>query len=629
MILKKFLYTIYTLNFIYRRIIFLFLDNIIFQLTLILSTITLSIKSNSLYLSIINYFNNYSFFSLLIALIGTLVFIYTGQYKSLTKYIGSKSIYYINLRVFFIILSAFIVSKFINIVTPDILPLLTCWLLTFLFISGLRIISRDILINLSLNNKQKTKLVIYGAGAAGAQLSASLLLSGNYDIIAFIDDNYKLWKRSINGIKIEPPTFLTEYRNLIDKVLLAIPSLLNNQKIKIIQKVKKESINILQIPSLEDLTTGRAKIDDLKEVDIDDLLRRDKVLIQKASYGKSIFGKNVCITGAGGSIGKELCNQISILNPSKIILIDNHEPSLYYVEKLLMEKGFETIFPILSDLKSVDEIGKIIVSYNINIIFHAAAYKHVPLVEINPISAISNNIFITKYLCEASFLNNVEKFILISSDKAVRPKNIMGVTKRISELITQAYDEKAKKSNIKNNLTFSMVRFGNVLNSSGSVIPLFKDQIKKGGPITVTHEKIVRYFMTIPEAVQLVIQAVEMSIGGEVFLLDMGEPVKIIDLAFDMVRLSGLTIKDSNNKEGDIEIKISGLRKGEKLYEELLINSDSEKTKHPLIFKANEEYIKYKKLTKKLNLLQTYLSDSNEEMVFNCLKDLVPEWEKG
>ena len=460
-------------------------------------------------------------------------------------------------------------------------------------------------------------------------MSASLLLSDSYDIIAFIDDNSKLWKRSINGIKIESPKFLTDYRYLIDKVLLAIPSLLNNQKIKIIQKVKKESINILQIPSLEDLTTGRAKIDDLKEVNIDDLLRRDKVLIQKDTYGNSISGKNVCVTGAGGSIGKELCNQISFLNPSKIILIDNHEPSLYSVEKLLNENGCKNIFPILSDLKNLDKIGEIIVNYNINIIFHAAAYKHVPLVEINPISAISNNIFITKFLCEACYLNNVEKFILISSDKAVRPKNIMGVTKRVSELITQAYNEKAKKSKIKKNLNFSMVRFGNVLNSSGSVIPLFKDQIKKGGPITVTHKKIVRYFMTIPEAVQLVIQALEMSIGGEVFLLDMGEPVKIIDLAFDMVRLSGLTIKDSDNKEGDIEIKISGLRKGEKLYEELLISSDSEKTKHPLIFKANEEYIKYEELIKKLDLLQNYLNSSNEEMVYVCLKDLVPEWEKS
>ena len=381
---------------------------------------------------------------------------------------------------------------------------------------------------------------------------------------------------------------------------------------------------------MDDIISGKASVDKLLPIEIEDLLYRKK--ISSPVINSDLFRDSVvCITGAGGSIGSELSIQILKLEPKKLILFEQNELALYtiYNELLLLKNEKTLIKPLLGNTCDFELVRKVFKDENVSFVYHAAAYKHVPLVESNPIAGIENNVFSTLSICEAAYVEGVKNLILISTDKAVRPLNVMGASKRVAELIVQFYSKKIRLSEKKKSLSFSMVRFGNVLNSSGSVVPLFKKQISSGGPITITHTDVIRYFMTISEAVGLVINASSFASGGEVFLLDMGKPVKIKDLALKMINLSGLSLKDESNPNGDIEIIYSGLRPGEKLFEELLIDGKSSKTKHPQIYFALENNLLFEDLMDILNSLKIAVSEQNKELVLSLLKKLVPEWKSN
>ena len=518
----------------------------------------------------------------------------TGQYDSLTRYVGSSSFYKLAIKNLLLVTLLIILGNLFNLYYLST----RAWIIVYLSFTGFtglsRFILRDILLAKSiLGSKKKTKVAIYGAGSAGAQLLPSLRISGNYNVVCFLDDDPQLWKRSLNGIKICSPEILDDHQIILDKVLLAIPSLSNNRRRQIIKNLQENDMSVLQIPSIEEITNGKASIDNLRPITIEDLLGRDSVKPDPSLLGPDIKGEVICVTGAGGSIGSELCRQIIKLKPKKLILLESSEPNLYLIEQNLKKKssGEIQIKSILGSAKDINLMRNLFTLEKVSIVFHAAAYKHVPLVECNPLQGILNNAFSTKVVCEAGKFANLKKVILVSTDKAVRPTNILGASKRLAELIVQAFAEEESKKSPSNNIKtiFTMVRFGNVLGSSGSVVPLFEEQIKNGGPVTLTHPDIIRYFMTIPEAAQLVIQAMVLAEGGEVFLLDMGEPIKIFDLACQMVKLSGLNIKNESKRENDIEIITTGLRPGEKLFEELLIDSKAIHTKHDLIFKANEK----------------------------------------
>ena len=558
--------------------------------------------------------------------LGIPLYIFTGQYKSLTRYVGSRSLYYLISRNSILILIIIIVGKFLKLSLPSGGNLIIFLILVSFISGGIRFLLRDILLYFSdFNKKNLKKVAIYGAGASGAQLEATLRLSYEYSIEFFIDDNKELWRRSLNDIPIRSVDFLKNNINKIDQVLIAIPSLNKRNYKKILDKLSEYNISVLTIPSLSEIASGKSKINSLKPILIEDILGRDEIPPDPILLSKSINNKSILITGAGGSIGSELARKILEINPSKLVLLEINEPSLYQVQRELKNNFPEKdIFSILGSASSKKLLENAIRDYRIDLIFHAAAYKHVPLVEENPIIGLENNIFSTLNICAVTQRLKVEKVVLISSDKAVRPTNLMGVSKRISELIFQAYS-----NNKKYNTCFSMVRFGNVLGSSGSVVPLFREQIQKGGPITITDKDMVRYFMTIEEASYLVIQASALAKGGEILLLDMGEPIFIKILAEKMINLAGLRVKNKTNPKGDIEIKYTGKRAGEKLYEELLISAESEKTLHPLIYKARENYINSEILLEELQNLKKYLRNFDYESTFKVLKNLVPEWKKN
>ena len=563
--------------------------------------------------------------------IGLPFYLLTGQYESLTRYIGSSSLYKLAIRNLLLVLILLILGYILNLFTLSIKG----WILVYLSITGSTglglFILRDLLLSYDFtSSRTKSIVAIYGAGSAGAQLLSSLRLSGNYKVLFFLDDQPLLWKRSLNGEKIHTPEILSKYRDKIDYVLLAIPSLKPSRRREIIQKLRKFNIPVLQIPSIVELTTGRANINNLRPISIEDLLGRDSVLPEPKLLKECVEGLSICVTGAGGSIGRELCRQIVKFKPNKLVLLEISEPCLYSIEQELLNLDNEKveIIPILGSAANLNLMKRLFVNEKINIAFHAAAYKHVPLVESNPIEGIFNNVISTKVVCQAAKFAFLKKVILISTDKAVRPTNIMGVSKRLAELVVQSFAQEELLTNPSSNLRtiFAMVRFGNVLGSSGSVVPLFQKQIKQGGPITITHPDIIRYFMTINEAAQLVMQSSALAQGGEVFLLDMGEPVKIYDLACEMVKLSGLRVRGKDGDSNDIQIVTTGLRPGEKLYEELLIDSKAEKTKHNLIFKACEKNIDSKILWPYLEELENRLKEQDLKKVFLILQKLVPEW---
>ena len=557
------------------------------------------------------------------------VYILTGQYIGLTKYQEGRYFFQIFYRNTLIVL---FLSLF-GIMTSFPYPPRACWILIILISSSLMYLSKLILgeILISKNINFRKRVVIYGAGGAGAQLAASLKISGKYKIICFVDDASNLWKRKIYDIPIKNPSILSTITNEIDEIMFAIPSISKKQKTQLLKNLRTLKVPVFQIPSIDDITSGKAKIDSLRPLEIDNLLGREKTYAREDLLKAAITNNSICVTGGGGSIGSELCRQIISLNPSKLILIDLCEENLFFIERELIEKNKKNIpiIPYLGNTCDKKLMTKIFMNEKIDVVFHAAAYKHVPIVENNPLSGIYNNVFSTKVICEVAKISNVSKLILISTDKAVRPKNVMGASKRLAELVVQAYAYEFKNQNKSNKQFFSMVRFGNVLNSSGSVVPIFKDQIAKGGPITITHPDIIRYFMTIEEASNLVIQSSYLSKGGEVFLLDMGEPVKINELAEQMIIQSGLTKKDKFNEEGDIEIVFTGLRPGEKLYEELLIDAKSEKTIHPLIFRAFEKSISPQSLFSKLDELKMNIENCKVEESLKNLKEIIPDWENS
>lgn len=500
------------------------------------------------------------------------------------------------------------------------------WGATFLLVGGSRYLIRLIYTSYYLQT-EKTHVVIYGAGDAGMQLANALTRHHEYRIVAYIDDNPTINKAIIQGLQVYKPIDLSK---LIDKfsvgqVFLALPSISKARKKEILQNLEPLPVHVLTIPSMSELISGERNIADLREIEVDELLGRDPVDPDYELLTSCIKDQAVMVTGAGGSIGSELCRQILRIKPKKLILYEASEFALYNIEgellnlitaeKLVIESN--AIIPVLGSVQNQVRLEEIMQRYRVNTLYHAAAYKHVPLVEANPLEGIRNNTFGTLYTALAARNAQVRHFVLISTDKAVRPTNVMGASKRMAELVLQALAEQPSRT------IFSMVRFGNVLGSSGSVVPLFRKQIKEGGPLTVTHPDIIRYFMTIPEAAQLVIQAGALAKGGEVFLLDMGEPVKIIDLARRMIHLSGYTVKDEQNPTGNIEIKFTGLRPGEKLYEELLIDSQADKTPHPKIFKAHEALLSWSNLELKLKELDTNCSKRDLYALQKLIEELV------
>ncbi|MDE9493202.1 polysaccharide biosynthesis protein [Xenorhabdus bovienii] len=535
-----------------------------------------------------------------------LIFIKLGLYRIVLRYVNSKIITGVLVSVIFSSITFVLLAYFFSTFLPRTVPVIY-FSFTLLFVCGSRFIFR-----LFLNHSVKTKspVVIYGAGESGRQLISALTQANRFFPVAFIDDAPHLNNSVIHGITVYSPDKLEHLieRYNVKKILLAMPRLSVEQRRKIISHLECLSCEVLSIPKMSDLVEGRAKIDSLKKISIEELLGRDPVSPEHSLLKANIKDKVVMVTGAGGSIGSELCRQIIRTKPRKLVLFESSEYSLYAINKEIIsicknEKINSEIIPLLGSVQKKDRLQQTMQNFKVNTVYHAAAYKHVPLVEHNVIEGVKNNVFGTLYCAQAAIDSNVSKFVLISTDKAVRPTNTMGATKRLAELILQALSQRQDKTN------FSMVRFGNVLGSSGSVVPLFQEQINNGGPITLTHKDIIRYFMTIPEAAQLVIQAGAMGKGGDVFVLDMGKPVKIFDLAQRMIRLNGLTVKDEKNPKGNINIEITGLRPGEKLYEELLIGNDVKETIHPRIMTANEIMLEWPTLSSLLIELDSACND--------------------
>ena len=558
-------------------------------------------------------------------IIGIPVFYSFKLYKSVIRFIGAKSLISIFQAVTLYSVIWGLLGYMMGIDGIPRSVILINWMLTIFVIGGSRISARWIFTRLDPENLiLKKNVIIYGAGSAGRQLSQALLLSGEYKHIAYIDDNLLIDKTYINNI----PVFsfskiqLLINNNDVDEVFLALPSISRRQKKEIIKKLNKFPLLVRSLPSVSALAQGKVKIDDLLEIEDSDLLGRVPVLANELLLKINIFDKVVLVTGAGGSIGSELCRQIFILKPKTLILFELSESSLYQIEQELLQSTDKNVkvLAILGSIRDKARLKNIFNRFQVQTIYHAAAYKHVPLVEFNQSEGVLNNTIGTMVIAEAAISANIENFVLISTDKAVRPTNTMGATKRIAELILQAL---AKQSH---NTCFSMVRFGNVLGSSGSVIPTFRKQIKNGGPVTVTDKNIVRYFMSIPEAVELVIQSGAMSKGGEVFVLDMGSPVRIYDLAVKMIKMSGLKVCDEQNPEGDIEIAYTGLRPGEKLYEELLVGDNVSSTQNSLIMSAKEKMIDWDVLKPILNRLQESALSSDQSNIRSLLIEIVPEF---
>jgi FlaA1/EpsC-like NDP-sugar epimerase len=547
-------------------------------------------------------FSNLQFWFLLSILIpiSLTINVNLGLYRAVIRYISSKAATSIALAVLLSTCSLILLSFYLHAGLPRTVPVVFAAFLMIL-VGGSRFFVRTVLAN--TRSKTKERVIIYGAGSSGRQLAQSLIQGSEYCPIAFIDDDKKIQKNTIQGITV---FCRSEIKNIVDKhsvkrILLAMPSENKKRIAKVLSRLENLPVEILSIPGSADLVSGKATIDELQQVSINDLLGRDSVRPNKELLQANINSKVVMITGAGGSIGSELCRQILAQRPEKIVLIELSEFALYSIngelQSLANKLDYDlTIVPLLGSVQHKTRLLTIMRTFNVQTIYHAAAYKHVPVVEHNVIEGVRNNIFGTLFVAEAAIEAQVETFVLISTDKAVRPTNVMGTTKRMAELVLQALAEKTKKT--KGKTRFCMVRFGNVLGSSGSVVPLFRKQIKAGGPVTVTHPEIIRYFMTIPEASQLVIQAGAMGKGGDVFVLDMGDPVNISDLAAKMIRLSGLTVIDKHNAEGDIAIEYTGLRPGEKLFEELLIGDDVTQTEHRRIMSAHEAWLPWAELEK-------------------------------
>ncbi len=559
------------------------------------------------------------------------IFIKFGLYRAIVRYIGFKALGTIIKAVSFY---AVIWSALVFISAAEGIPrsvTLINWLVAILLIGGSRMIVRWWFAGIEIvsprQKKSKKHVVIYGAGTAGIQLASVLDYSKEYAPVAFLDDNPELHKHTINSLRVYS---IQELDKLIiqldiDEIFLALPSASHTIRKRIIQLLEKYPVHIRTLPSMTEVADGKIKLEDIKEIDLEDLLGRDSVTPDKDLFDACIKHKSVMVTGAGGSIGSELCRQILSREPHQLILFEQSELHLYQIEKefnqVIISNELKTkLVPVLGNVTDEKRVSEVLSFYSINTIYHAAAYKHVPLVEHNINEGVRVNTIGTYTVATSAMKNNVDTFILISTDKAVRPTNVMGASKRFAELVLQGLASQITKTK------FSMVRFGNVLGSSGSVVPLFREQIKQGGPVTVTHQDIIRYFMTIPEAAQLVIQAGAMGTkgsGGDVFVLDMGEPVKISELATKMIHLMGFILKDEKTPDGDIEIEYSGLRPGEKLYEELLIGDNATGTIHPRIMRAEEEAYSWDEIKTYLHRLEQAISRLDCEEVRQLLIEVV------
>jgi FlaA1/EpsC-like NDP-sugar epimerase len=485
--------------------------------------------------------------------------------------------------------------------------------------------SRYNMMDKSLNKKN---VLIYGAGEAGRQLVVALENSPEFRVVGYLDDDTDLHRQYLLGKKIyslDNLEILLKSKN-IDLVFLALPLISRIKRNKIINDLNKFKIKVKTLPSIQEIVDGKISISDIKDLSIEDLLGREQVQPNLELLSKNIISKVVLVTGAGGSIGSELCNQIIRLKPKKLLLIELNEFALYKLnEDLKKLKKDCDIIPLLTNIQNSSRSDEIFKTFKVDTVYHAAAYKHVSLVEENICESVKNNVLGTFQIAKIALKNKVSNFVLVSSDKAVRPTNIMGATKRLSEICVQALYHHHNNNNTK----FAIVRFGNVLQSSGSVIPKLKKQIKEGGPVTLTHPEVTRYFMTVIEASQLVIQAGAMSNGCEVFVLDMGESVKIKDLIYKMIKLSGLTVKESKKSDGDIEVKLIGLRPGEKLYEEMLLGDNPQKTFHERIQKAQDPFIPLNELNMKLDKLSFLIEDNKEEEVKDMLNSLIPSYKSN
>ena len=555
------------------------------------------------------------------------IFIRFGLYRAVIRYIGFKALWAI---INAVSLYALIWGIIGFMAALDGIPrsvIIINWILSLMAIGGLRIIARLIIsgdvhiLSKKINSKQK-QVLVYGAGDAGVQLVSGLEYSSEYSPVGFIDDATDLQSNQIRGLNIYSADDISTLINRfnLDEILIAIPSLSRSDRNAMLEKLEPYPVEVRLLPGVSELADGKVNIDDLREVDIKDLLGRNIVEPNKDLLGKNITNRVVVVTGAGGSIGSELCRQIVLLKPKALILYEMSELALYNIEKELSSIGINAIdiYPMLGSVNNKSRLSNVFKRFDVDTVYHAAAYKHVPMVEFNTTEGVNNNVFGTLNCAQAAIDEGVETFVLISTDKAVRPTNTMGATKRSAELILQALSAE------QNSTKFTMVRFGNVLESSGSVIPLFKQQIKSGGPVTVTDKDIIRYFMTIPEAVELVIQAGAMGTGGDVFVLDMGKPVRIDDLAKKMIRLSGLEVKDESNPDGDIEINYTGLRPGEKLFEELLIGDNVDDTNHALIVRAEEDMLTWEELEPIFDELSKAVKDCDQELLRSLLKKIVP-----
>jgi FlaA1/EpsC-like NDP-sugar epimerase len=568
------------------------------------------------------------FLSLIISLT---IFINLGLYRSILRYSGwFATIHIIKAFSFYTIIYALVVlilridglPRSIGIIQP---------ILFFVLVGISRLFAVYTLKNITKQNfkfRETGIALIYGAGVAGRQLASGLRQGTEITPFAFIDDDRKLWNHTVNGLPVFSPHAIN---NILDSghgitdIFVAIPSSGPKRQMEILNFISQHPVRVRILPGLNDLAYGELTLQNLREVQIEDVLYRDLVLPDDKLLNQNIAGKVVMVTGAGGSIGAELCRQILLCNPKSLILYELSEFALYNIEREISKnRNSNSVVPVLGSVLDDVKLSRIMSSYGVQTVYHAAAYKHVPLIEANPSAGVLNNIFGTLYAVDAALKSSVETFVLISTDKAVRPTSIMGCTKRFAELILQAkvFSQNTEATTTK----LTMVRFGNVLGSSGSVVPLFREQIKNGGPITVTHPEVTRYFMTIPEAAQLVIQAGAMGKGGDVMVLDMGEPVKIYDLAIRMINLSGCTYKSESNPEGDIEINFTGLRPGEKLYEELLIGNNTSETNHPKILRAEEKHLSWNELDMLLSELKHAVREDDTNLLISIINKAIPEY---
>ena len=561
--------------------------------------------------------------------ISTPIYVRMGLYRAVIRFLGHKAVFAVAFAVFLsgVLLGAAGYWLRIPALSWSVVAIYSC--LALLYVAGSRFVVRYYLLT-HYHQPTVARVAIYGAGDAGARLSTALSTTRAFDPVVFVDDKRSLQGRMVNGIKVYNPEQLPKLikdRN-IDRILLALPSLSRRRRREILSSLEPYGVHVQTVPEFEQLVTGTATVEDIREVDVCDLLGRDSVPPKAGLFDACIHDRVVMVTGAGGSIGSELCRQIIGLSPRRLILFEMSELALYNIHRELQtfaaQNGLAVdLVGLIGNAHHKFRLRDILQAYRVHTVYHAAAYKHVPIVEQNVIEGIHNNVIATWYAAEAAHETEVETFVLVSTDKAVNPTNVMGATKRFAEIVLQGLHRRGSKTR------FCMVRFGNVLASSGSVVPLFNEQIKAGGPVTVTHPEVIRYFMTIPEAAQLVIQASSMAEGGDVFVLDMGKPVRIGDLARRMINLMGLTVRDDEHPDGDIEISYTGLRPAEKLYEELLIGNNVAGTEHPMILRAVEHCLPWERVQSLLEEILVAMSRFDCHRALHLLGEVVEEYKPG